>query len=348
MKISLDKLSTKDTLFLKGLAICGMLMWHIFWCPNPQGIVYSPLVRYIGSIGDVCVSIFLFVSGYGLTIGYKKKGERNPIAFIGSRLIKFYSNFWFVFLFIYLYGRYVMNLPIYTDGSNLHKIYQYGKEFLAIRGQDSYNDSWWYFSLIISLYLIYPLLYWGVKKVPYIVIFLVLFLGNFSIRFIDQNLQLYLPIFIVGIYWAMYGRKIPSFEFSKIVFLVIITLSIPLIILMFIYNFNAICSIGIPLYAMLTISLTILTILFQNTSNLIKHIFCYLGTYSTNIYIIHLMFSKYWFSDTFYGLGSPWIIFIALLISSLIFSIAIEWIKEKSGYNMIFNKLLIRINNITL
>ena len=47
MIISLDKISKHDTLFLKGLAICGMLIWHIFWCPNPQGIIFSPFIRYI-------------------------------------------------------------------------------------------------------------------------------------------------------------------------------------------------------------------------------------------------------------------------------------------------------------
>lgn len=102
MSLSIREITKQDTLFLKGLAICGMLMWHVFYCQNPQGIVYSPFVRYIGAIGDVCVSIFLFISGYGMIIGYAKN-ESNPIAFVFNRLLKFYSNFWFVFLLIVLY-----------------------------------------------------------------------------------------------------------------------------------------------------------------------------------------------------------------------------------------------------
>lgn len=70
MKISLNKISKQDTLFLKGIAIAGMLMWHIFYCPNPEGITYSPIIQYIGTIGDVCVSIFLFISGYIFTLSY--------------------------------------------------------------------------------------------------------------------------------------------------------------------------------------------------------------------------------------------------------------------------------------
>ena len=59
------------------------------------------------------------------------------IAFVFNRLLKFYSNFWFVFLLIVLYGTFVMNQPIRTDGVLLHRVLQYVKEFLAIRGQKS-------------------------------------------------------------------------------------------------------------------------------------------------------------------------------------------------------------------
>lgn len=343
MKIS--EISTKDTLFLKGVAICGMLMWHIFYCPNPLGIVYTPCIQYIGVVGDVCVSIFLFISGYGLTIGYQKKGEINPITFICSRLLKFYSNFWFVFILIVLFGTFVMNQPIRTEGSYITQALLYVKEILAIRGQSSYNDSWWYFSLIISLYLIYPLLYWGCKKVPLIVILFALSSNSLSFRFICQDLHLYLPIFVVGMFWAMYRHKIPILSSKKTNILITITLIPSLVLLAFVYLYysDSICQTGLPFYAMLTIGLTILIVSFQNTTNVIKRIFCFLGTYATNIYIVHLMFSKYWFSKEFYSLKSPWFIFFALLMFSLGFSIIIDWTKEKIGYNKMFNKLMIRL-----
>ena len=176
MKLSIQEITKQDTLFLKGLAICGMLMWHVFYCQNPQGIEYSPFVRYIGSIGDVCVSIFLFISGYGLTIGFSKN-EAKPITFVIKRLLKFYSNFWIVFTLIVLYGTFVINNPLRTDGSVFHRIMQFMKELFAVRGQESYNDSWWYFSLILTFYIIFPLLYWGMKKAPFLLVALPLLGG---------------------------------------------------------------------------------------------------------------------------------------------------------------------------
>lgn len=171
MSFSIREITKQDTLFLKGLAICSMLMWHVFYCQNPQGVVYSPFVRFVGTIGDVCVSVFLFISGYGLTVGFTKK-ENTPMAFVLKRVLKFYGNFWFVFLLIVLYGTFVVNQPIRTDGDFLHRTLQWVKEFLAIRGQESYNESWWYFSLILTFYLIFPILYWGMKKAPWILVLL--------------------------------------------------------------------------------------------------------------------------------------------------------------------------------
>lgn len=71
MKNHIDfNLTKTDTAVLKGIAICGMLCWHLFFCQNPLSIEYSGITRWIAILGDVCVSIFLFCSGYGLCCGY--------------------------------------------------------------------------------------------------------------------------------------------------------------------------------------------------------------------------------------------------------------------------------------
>jgi len=339
MRLSIRKITKQDTLFLKGLAICGMLMWHVFYCKNPQGIVYSPFVRYVGAIGDVCVSVFLFISGYGLTVGYSKT-ESHPIRFVLKRLLKFYSNFWFVFLLIVLYGTFVMDQPIRTDGDFLHRILQYAKEFFAIRGQESYNDSWWYFSLIITFYLIYPLLYWGMKKAPLILVALPILGGQFILVLTGQNLRLYAPIFLIGMAWAMYGKLLPCLSIKTIVILEFIALVAPLSVMVFVFDKCDIWKYGIPLYALLTVGMSSFVAAFQNKSNIIKRLFCYLGKYATNIYIIHLMLSKYWYSDLFYRFQSPYIVFLALLVTSLVLSITIDYMKDYTGYNKMFNSIV--------
>lgn len=344
MALYINKIDIQDTLFLKGLGICGMLMWHIFWCPNSQGIEYLPIYRYLGSIGDVCVSIFLFISGYGLTIGYQKRNESNPIAFILNRLLKLYSNYWSVFVPIVLFGTLVMHQPLCAEGNSWNIFLQSAKDFFAIRGQYSYNDSWWYFSLIISLYIIYPILYWGLKKVPVVLFVVSLVSGPYFIRFIDQSLQLYIPVFLLGMSWAMYGHKIPILSLSKTIIVLFLTIGIPLIVFVFIYDIKAIFRIGIPFYFLLTIGLVILSCIFKQSNKIIRRLFSYLGVHSMNIYMVHLMFSKYWFPNAFYSISSPILIFIALLMSSLLFSVIIEWLKQRCKYNQLFNNLSLKIN----
>lgn len=241
-----------------------------------------------------------------------------------------------------MFGTLVMHQPICVEGSSLTNMFLCAKDFFAIRGQGSYNDSWWYFSLIISLYLVYPILYWALKKVPLVLIIVSLISGTYFIRLIGQSLQLYIPIFLIGMSWAMYGHKIPKLSSSKLIIALFITIGIPLIIFAFIYDVKSIFRIGIPLYLLLTIGLVILACIIKRS--IIYRFFCYLGFHSMNIYMVHLMFSKYWFSDAFYSINSPILIFLALLIASLLFSIGIESLKRVCGYSQLFNKLLLKIN----
>lgn len=67
-----SNLTNTDTAALKGIAICGMLCWHLFYCPNPCGVQFGAFTHWVGLMGDVCVSAFLFASGYGLAKQFEK------------------------------------------------------------------------------------------------------------------------------------------------------------------------------------------------------------------------------------------------------------------------------------
>lgn len=61
-------LTLHDTSILKGIAICAMLLHHLFY-ENPE---YGRFVWHLALLGKVCVAIFLLLSGYGLTIQMNK------------------------------------------------------------------------------------------------------------------------------------------------------------------------------------------------------------------------------------------------------------------------------------
>ena len=93
------QLSLKDTNILKGLAIMLMLVHHLFWKQNG---LYDDvhlirdlyLVNQIGVFSKVCVAIFVFLSGYGLTIQAEKKSGIGKLSdFYWHRFKKLYLNY---------------------------------------------------------------------------------------------------------------------------------------------------------------------------------------------------------------------------------------------------------------
>lgn len=353
MKKSLNlTISLRDTNVFKGIAICGMLMWHIFYCNNPYGIEYSSFVRFVGAIGDFCVSAFLLVSGYGLTVQYESCQDEKGVRYVIRRLLKFYSNYWFIFVLVVLYGTFVMKMPVRTDGTVMNQIKQWLLEFFAIRGQASYNDSWWFFSLIISFYLIFPMLYWGFKKALIPTALFVMLEQSLSLKFIGQSLQIYMPIFCIGILWAMYRDKISS-SISKVPYLylglIFSFLFFPTLKLRCLFQDGGLWYRAIGVYGCLSVGLMLFILAFlRNDRNIFAIGVSFLGKHSFNIYIIHLMFSKYWYSKFFYSFSSPWLIFISLLLTSLLFSMAVDWLKDKSGYNALTRKCIAYVDDLLM
>ena len=76
MKNNSLELSLNDTMLLKGVALLLLLAHHLFY----QGIGYNDvhlygshyLVKEIGIISKLCVAIFVFLSGYELTVNADK------------------------------------------------------------------------------------------------------------------------------------------------------------------------------------------------------------------------------------------------------------------------------------
>ena len=74
----------KDTLAVKGIAILCMLFHHLFDKGSRYTIYHfsglilnQSITRQIASDCQVCVAIFAFLSGYGMTKRQKQAGDTN-------------------------------------------------------------------------------------------------------------------------------------------------------------------------------------------------------------------------------------------------------------------------------
>lgn len=330
------RLSHSDTNLLKGIAICGMLCWHLFFATTLEecGIAFSSLTKFISITGDVCVSIFLFVSGYGLTISANKienttEGRRFMVKMIIRRLLKFYFNFWPIFIISVLIGTFVFDRPMPDRNSIVAWLYQ----IFGFSNQASYNNTWWFNSLILVFYLIFPLLYESIKKYPVYTLSISIITTSFSLK-IGAGIAMYMPIFLVGMVYAYYNERIGhNLDRLKPIYIILIMTLLLILTLMRLYKLgeDGIFARGIRCYGILTILYTMYVVFILRKQNLLAKILSYLGKHSANIYLIHTFLYYYWFRSFYYSFENPFLIFCVLLSTSLLLSILIELLKSTIG-----------------
>lgn len=92
------ELTKNDTQKCKGIAIIGMVMLHLF-C-RLDNLPYSsliwigdtPLIYYLRLLGDVCVPIFCFCSGYAHHLLYDRYGKKYKSRIYYNPIYKLIQN----------------------------------------------------------------------------------------------------------------------------------------------------------------------------------------------------------------------------------------------------------------
>lgn len=297
------KLSRQDTNVLKGIAICAMLCHHLYTGADVIGniVPYTGIMEWIGTLGKVCVAMFLFCSGYGLTAQYDpSKSIFEDVKFVLRRLIKFYANYWMVFIIFVPITVFIFDRPLsaaYGAHVNIAKRLVY--DIFGMQGWNSYNITWWFNKLIIILYLIYPLLYKVVRFKPWLAVLFGLSLMRISSYMPYDPLDIctwQLP-FIIGMVWKLYEDKLPAvrewlsnhqYTFAAIS---VILLGILIYIRMYpvIPHWN-----GIYIDGLLTCAIVLCIVSILRRAKYIYSTFEYFGIHSMNIYMTHTFLIAYW------------------------------------------------------
>lgn len=250
------------------------------------------------------------------------------------RLVKFYLSFWPVFLIMLAIGVFIFHMPLVEeDAGFLHIVKVFVMNLLGLAGHQSYNATWWYNSLILPLYILSPLLYLCLKRMPFLT--LALSVLSVSIQFrVGCDLGRYMFIYLVGMVTYLYKDKIDSY-LNRIGPLKIVTLTL-LLLLLFAFSLkiigDPIYSRGIYSYAAIAILLAVVTKTLIK-GKLLRFGLTFLGKHSANIYFCHTLIFYYWFPEFFYSIGSPLLIFMLLLLVSVLVSIFFEKLKKITAIN---------------
>lgn len=354
--------SKTDSMCIKGLAIFMLMCIHcfgsasrfegydfVFWPFDEK--TFIQLAYYCKS----CVSIFAFISGYGLYLSARKNtGSINDTnKWMLSRYFKTMGGFWFVYIIAFVLFFFYKEVPqeiFFKDGLVRGVVYVL-LDFLGIAkmfGTPRLNDSLWYMSAALIFVMFVPLLIKLTEKIGWI--------SSFAVVFIFPRLLIYNEFpgvintysFMTAVYFgALFARfdifeKIAEFKLVKnrnlneILLFVIgaiglfasiyIWIRVPYKIL-WEYHF------GVAPVILIAFCNRFIFVREGIVRRGISGIFAFLGKYSMNIFLFHTFYREYLLKDVLFSMKYPILTVLSLLLVSLLTSIVFEFVKKVIKYN---------------
>ena len=127
----------------------------------------------ISGIGFHAVGVFIILSGWTLMHSTMRRVEKAPIhwsKWYGARFLRLYPMYWVAHL-VYLISPFVARLEPVDERIVFSLL---GLRFINIDMNFMYlNAAWWYFSMLIQLYLIFPLLFLAARRLGPLLFFII-------------------------------------------------------------------------------------------------------------------------------------------------------------------------------
>lgn len=202
MKQKVKYLQKENTTALRGILASMVLIHHIYltW----GGYFENQLVHFVlfSLFGYLPVSIFLFLSGYGLSVSYKEKGDSYVKSFLKRRIFPFYSQ-------------YVLLVIIYFVTSILTKEnFSVTVLFTSLTVGGTIVKYGWYFQTQLILYLLFYIVFKSEikKKLMFFSgVFMLLFLICALLKLGSSTWWITSPVFLMGMFWGTYQEKIDGY-----------------------------------------------------------------------------------------------------------------------------------------
>jgi peptidoglycan/LPS O-acetylase OafA/YrhL len=119
------------------------------------------LFRYVGWTGDQGVGLFLFAAGFGLAWSHLHRRPGGWIDFARRRLLRLFPMWWVLHCAVLAAG---LAGKLRLDRGFLLSV-------IGLRVTSStfyaYVPAWWFFTLLIQLYVVYPLLWSALNRWPF-------------------------------------------------------------------------------------------------------------------------------------------------------------------------------------
>lgn len=280
-------LDAKSTTCLKGL-LCFFVMLHNLGLDLPGNtVIKERICEYSGGIG---VGLFFFLSAFGIIRSYQRKGN----GYLKRLLLVHIPKLYLISVGINLLTYFVFFQGAFETGDLLMRIFNLD----FFNGFQGMNRHGWYIASIITMYLVFALVYFVCSKLKTEKRFMIagIVLAFLAIAFrltaiIADEGRMYtreLPTFAIGCIYATFYQKIN--EWAKKFFWAGLFICIPLFILGFIIKTEAIS----------TYTAAVLIILVSQKCTYYNRVGFFFGKICIGVYLF------LYFSTLAFGLGTPY------------------------------------------
>lgn len=333
----------------KGLAILLMLVYHLFENEHlitSMDVIYDPFslqsfLTFTG-FGNICVSVFVFLTAYGISTGlfaketfsltdaYRQAAKRFGILMVNFAVLYLSINllWWYKFDYQSLYGVNKQGfLYMLTDAAGLSMFFD----------TPSLNLTWWYMEVAYILILLVPVLAWLVKKLGCYALLLT-FIAPFIVTF-QPDLERYLFVAVFGV-CAAHGHWLDRLLDLKLHMIFQWMIGIAGFVLCVLIRQNYVVY---EFYVQLIDAPIALFVVYLGgvligSVPIFGKVISFVGKHSMNIYLVHTFFYMALWQKYIYYFKYAGITFLLLLVSCLLYSVALELIKRVTG----LKKLLAR------
>ena len=338
----------KQTNIAKGVALLILLWHHLFYYTPGKAVEFTslfsvkgiPVECFAARSGKVCVAVFLFLSGYGLYKSFSREFQRPickssikyDLSYVKKHLIKLMTDYWIAYIIFVPIGFFAGRNPIDIYESNIGYFILDLIGLSNIFNTPTMNPTWWFMSLIIVLYLIYPLLH---RVAEYSAEVLLVISYSLCICFIlpdISNIRLYLFPFVLGMYFSKYNL---FYRLSRIIntWIKRITVSLLLLIITLWLKYLVFLN-GTEVDGFLALAIIINCFLILSSIPLFRVILEHLGICSGLVFMFHTFIFSFYLHDFIYSFNYSLLIFAVLTVVCFIIAEMIVLVKSRINLHL--------------
>ena len=341
-----------------------MMMWHHLFLKGrfeTYSIIFTPLtaeqVTRIASYCKLCVSLFAFISGYGLWKSYTST-KYSPQKWCLQRYLKTFSGYWFIVILSWLICQPINQRPYKVYGfekSIFYGIWNMTAEILGIShlvqeySEQSMLGTWWYMGAALAFIMISPMLFELMGRFGDIPTYAaVVLLPRVFFNFPGTgNFYSFLPVFLSGAIFAKNDlfEKISNWNLLPVTNQTAFSSIVKLMFLVFgcRVTYKWYCHIQISIwwdvaYGLFAIPPIMLSVELFHLFPLLREVLGFIGKHSANIFLTHNFIRVVFFTKFIYSRGHFVTIILCLLFISIGISVIVDFLKKITKYDSIVQK----------